>query len=93
VALKAWGCCGFCPTAASFVNAIQPSPLGDLVESLMFDHEGRLWIAHRGGAGLIVFQPESTSSFAGSENCSLEPWLVVDAAFARQIASACYRRR
>jgi ligand-binding sensor domain-containing protein/two-component sensor histidine kinase len=36
---------------------IQPS-LGDLVESLMFDPEGRLWIAHRGGAGLIVFKPE-----------------------------------
>src|SRR5713226_2127350 len=47
--------------------AIQPSPLGDLVESLMLDHEGTLWIAHRGGAGLIVLQPESTSSFAGSE--------------------------
>ncbi len=55
------------PDGRTVRYAIQPSPLGDLVESLMLDHEGRLWIAHRGGAGLIVFQPESTSSFAGSE--------------------------
>src|SRR5207244_9855986 len=27
----------------------------------------RLWIAHRGGAGLVVFKPESASSFAGSD--------------------------
>jgi ligand-binding sensor domain-containing protein/two-component sensor histidine kinase len=48
--------------------AIQPSPpLGDLVESLMFDAEGRLWIAHRGGAGLVVFKPEPVSSFAAED--------------------------
>src|SRR5437870_99948 len=46
---------------------IQPSPLGDLTESLLFDSEDRLWIAHRGGAGLVVFKPESASSFAGSD--------------------------
>ncbi len=55
------------PDGRTVRYAIQPSPLGDLVESLMLDHEGSMWIAHRGGAGLIVFQPESTSSFAGSE--------------------------
>src|SRR6266568_1710648 len=37
---------------------IHPSPLGDLAESLLFDSEGRLWVAHRGGAGLVVFIPE-----------------------------------
>ncbi len=45
--------------------AIQP--LADLVESLMFDSEGRLWIAHRGGAGLIVFKPEAASSIDAGE--------------------------
>jgi ligand-binding sensor domain-containing protein/two-component sensor histidine kinase len=44
---------------------IQPRALGDLVESLMFDPEGRLWVAHRGGAGLIVFKPEPASTIAG----------------------------
>ena len=42
---------------------IQPSPFSDLAESLLFDGEGRLWIAHRGGAGLVVFKPEPASSF------------------------------
>lgn len=42
---------------------IQPAPFGDLVESLLFDVDGRLWIAHRGGAGLVVFKPEPASSF------------------------------
>jgi ligand-binding sensor domain-containing protein/two-component sensor histidine kinase len=46
---------------------VQPSPLGDLCESLLFDGEGRLWVAHRGGAGLIVFKPEPASSFAVDE--------------------------
>ena len=42
---------------------IQPAPFGDLAESLLFDAEDRLWIAHRGGAGLVVFKPEPASSF------------------------------
>jgi ligand-binding sensor domain-containing protein/two-component sensor histidine kinase len=45
---------------------IQPS-VGDLVESLMFDHEGRLWIAHRGGAGLVVFKPEPAPTIAAGD--------------------------
>lgn len=47
--------------------AIEPSPLGDLVESLMFDPEGRLWVAHRGGAGLVVFKPETASSITADD--------------------------
>ena len=46
---------------------IQPSSLGDLVESLMFDPEGRLWIAHRGGAALVVFKPERSPSIAAGD--------------------------
>jgi ligand-binding sensor domain-containing protein/two-component sensor histidine kinase len=45
---------------------IQPSR-GDLVESLMFDPEGRLWIAHRGGAGLVVFKPEPAPTIAAGD--------------------------
>ena len=45
---------------------IQPSS-GDLVESLLFDPEGRLWIAHRGGAGLVVFKPETTPAIASGD--------------------------
>ena len=46
---------------------IQPSSLGDLVESLMLDPEGRLWVAHRGGAGLIVFKPEPAPTIAAGD--------------------------
>jgi ligand-binding sensor domain-containing protein/two-component sensor histidine kinase len=47
---------------------IQPSSLGDLVTALMYDTEGRLWVGHRGGAGLIVLKPEpATSITAGGE--------------------------
>lgn len=46
---------------------IQPSSLGDLVESLMFDPEGRLWIAHRGGAALVVFKPEPAPTIAAGD--------------------------
>jgi len=48
-----------------YVN--QSWPLGDIVESLMFDPEGRLWVAHRGGGGLIVFKPEGASSIAAGD--------------------------
>jgi len=41
--------------------------LDDLVESLLFDSDGRLWIAHRGGAGLVVFKPELAASFSDSD--------------------------
>jgi ligand-binding sensor domain-containing protein/two-component sensor histidine kinase len=46
---------------------IQPSLLGDLPESLMFGPEGRLWIAHRGGAGLVVFKPEPAPTIAAGD--------------------------
>ena len=46
---------------------IQPSSFGDLVESLMFDPEGRLWIGHRGGAGLVVFKPEPAPTIAAGD--------------------------
>ena len=46
---------------------IQPSPFGDLVEALLFDREGRLWITHRGGVGLIVFKPDPASSIGAGE--------------------------
>jgi ligand-binding sensor domain-containing protein/two-component sensor histidine kinase len=55
------------PDGRTVRHSIQPSPLGDLVESLLFDREGRLWVAHRGGAGLIVFNPEPASSFAAGD--------------------------
>jgi ligand-binding sensor domain-containing protein len=55
------------PDGRTVRYSIQPSPLGDLVESLMFDLEGRLWVAHRGGAGLVVFIPEPASSFAAGD--------------------------
>src|SRR5256714_1525114 len=55
------------PDGRSVRYGIQPSPLGDLCESLLFDHEGRLWVAHRGGAGLIVFKPEPATSFDADE--------------------------
>ncbi len=55
------------PDGRTVRYAIQPSPLGDLCESLLFDHEGRLWVAHRGGAGLIVFKPEPAKSFDADE--------------------------
>jgi ligand-binding sensor domain-containing protein len=48
-----------------YVN--EPWPLGDIVESLLFDPDGRLWLAHRGGAGLIVFKPEPASSIAAGD--------------------------
>src|SRR5258708_38679185 len=45
----------------------QPWPLGDIVESLMFDPEDRLWVANRGGGGLIGFKPEPPSSIAAGD--------------------------
>jgi ligand-binding sensor domain-containing protein/two-component sensor histidine kinase len=48
--------------------AIRPSAVGDLLTSLLFDREGRLWVGHRGGAGLFVLKPQpATSVTAGSE--------------------------
>src|SRR6266851_2703195 len=48
--------------------AIHPSGLGDLLTSLLFDTEGRLWVGHRGGGGLIVLKPQSATSItAGGE--------------------------
>ena len=48
--------------------AIQPTLLGDLVTALLYDTEGRLWVGHRGGAGLIVLKPQpATSITAGGE--------------------------
>src|SRR6266576_2539690 len=35
------------PDGRTVRYSIQPAPLGDLVESLLFDSDGRLWIAHR----------------------------------------------
>ena len=53
--------------------AIQPSALGDLVTSLLYDTDGRLWVGTRGGAGLIVLQPQSSASVtAGSETVPLK---------------------
>jgi ligand-binding sensor domain-containing protein/two-component sensor histidine kinase len=42
--------------------AIQPSELGDLVNRVLYDSEGRLWVGTRGGAGLIVLKPEPAAS-------------------------------
>lgn len=53
------------PDGRTVRYAIQSPVYGDGVESLMFDLEGRLWVAHRDGAGLIVFKPEPASSIAG----------------------------
>jgi ligand-binding sensor domain-containing protein/two-component sensor histidine kinase len=55
------------PDSRTVRYTIQPSPLGDLAEALMFDPEGRLWVAHRGGAGLIVFKPEPASTIAAGD--------------------------
>ena len=45
----------------------QPAPLKDGPDSLLFDPEGRLWIAHRDDAGLIVFKPEPASSIGAGD--------------------------
>ena len=56
------------PDGRTVRYTIQRSSLGDLVTSLMYDTEGRLWVGHRGGAGLIVLKPEpATSITAGGE--------------------------
>jgi ligand-binding sensor domain-containing protein/two-component sensor histidine kinase len=52
------------PDGRTVRYAIQPSPLGDLVSALLYDTEGRLWVGHRGGAGLIVLKPQSATSIA-----------------------------
>jgi len=61
---------------------IQPSSLGDLVESLMFDPEGRLWIGHRGGAALVVFKPDTAPTIAPGDQL-LTRTLVASASGAR----------
>ena len=56
------------PDGRTVRYTIQPSALGDLVTALMYDTDGRLWVGHRGGAGLIVLKPEpATSITAGGE--------------------------
>ena len=50
------------PDGRTVRYAIQPSLLGDLVTALMFDREGRLWVGHRGGAGLVVLRPQPATS-------------------------------
>ena len=55
------------PDGRTVRYAIQSPVYGDGVESLMFDLEGRLWVAHRDGAGLIVFKPEPASSIAAGD--------------------------
>ncbi|HXI94056.1 MAG TPA: two-component regulator propeller domain-containing protein, partial [Blastocatellia bacterium] len=45
---------------------IQPSPFGNLFTVLLFDTEGRLWVGHRGGAGLIVLKPQPATSITAS---------------------------
>ncbi len=55
------------PDGRTVRYSMQPAPLGDLVESLLFDSDGRLWIAHRGGAGLVVYKPEPAASFTVSD--------------------------
>ncbi|HEV8368601.1 MAG TPA: two-component regulator propeller domain-containing protein [Pyrinomonadaceae bacterium] len=56
------------PDGRTVRYTIQPSSLGDLVTALMYDTEGRLWVGHRGGAGLIVIKPEpATSITVGGE--------------------------
>lgn len=46
------------PDGRTVRYAIQPSAVGDLVTALLYDTEGRLWVGHRGGAGLIVLKPQ-----------------------------------
>ena len=48
--------------------AIQPSLLGDLVTELLCDTEGRLWVGHRGGAGLIVLKPQPAASIPAGDD-------------------------
>ncbi|MEP6818069.1 MAG: two-component regulator propeller domain-containing protein [bacterium] len=66
VSTQGLGLLRYLPDGRTVRYPIQPSPFGDLAESLLFDSEERLWLAHRGGAGLVVFKPEPASSFAGS---------------------------
>jgi len=67
VSTQGFGLLRILPDGRTVRYMIQPSPLGDLVESLLFDADGRLWIAHRGGAGLVVFKPEPAASFDANE--------------------------
>src|SRR5882724_5420101 len=54
------------PDGRTVRYAVQPSSLGDLVTKLLCDTEGRLWVGHRGGAGLIVLKPQPTTSVTAS---------------------------
>ena len=54
------------PDGRTVRYAIQPSGLGDLLTSLLFDNEGRLWVGHRGGAGLIVLKPQPAASITAA---------------------------
>jgi len=60
------------PDGRTVRYAIQPSALGDLATGLLCDTEGRLWVGHRGGAGLVVLKPQpATSITAGGELVTL----------------------
>src|SRR5437867_4112354 len=50
------------PDGRTVRYAIHQSALGDLVTGLLYDTEGRLWVGHRGGAGLIVLKPRPAAS-------------------------------
>ncbi|MEP6568350.1 MAG: two-component regulator propeller domain-containing protein [Acidobacteriota bacterium] len=50
------------PDGRTTQYTIQTSGLGDLLTTLLFDREGRLWIGTRGGAGLVVLKPQPSSS-------------------------------
>ena len=67
VSTQGLGLVRYLPDGRTVRYMIQPWSLGDLVESLMFDPEGRLWVAHRGGAGLVVFKPEPLPIAAGDK--------------------------
>ncbi len=67
VSTQGLGLLRYLPDGRTVRYEIQPWSLGDLVESLMFDPEGRLWVAHRGGAGLVVFKPEPAQTITARE--------------------------
>jgi ligand-binding sensor domain-containing protein/two-component sensor histidine kinase len=67
VSTQGLGLLRYLPDGRTVRYMIKPWSLGDLVESLMFDPEGRLWVAHRGGAGLVVFNPEPAPTMAAGD--------------------------
>jgi len=51
------------PDGRTVRYSIQPQ--SDLVTVLLHDTEGRLWVGHRGGAGLVVLKPQPAASVKG----------------------------